>query len=30
LGAVLLTVATPGTELFQATEPVRLRVLPSE
>jgi hypothetical protein len=29
LGAVLLTVATAGTELFQVTEPVRLRVLPS-
>lgn len=29
LGGVLLTVATAGTELFQATEPVRLRVLPS-
>ena len=29
LGVVLLTVATAGTELFQATEPVRLRVLPS-
>ena len=29
LGAVLLTVATVDTELFQATEPVRSRVLPS-
>jgi hypothetical protein len=29
LGATLLTVATTGTELPQATELVRLRVLPS-
>jgi len=29
LGAVLLIVATAGTELIQVTEPVRLRVLPS-
>lgn len=28
-GVALLTIATAGTELFQVTEPVRLRVLPS-